>query len=63
MRKAMGYDTYRYDHPTQEVAYLYKGEENVKDLPMYKGRYLVEINRERPSWFSKDLLKKVKGET
>ncbi|XP_045210333.2 39S ribosomal protein L32, mitochondrial-like [Mercenaria mercenaria] len=63
MREAMDEDKYYYDHPRQEVTYLYKGEEDVKDIPMYKGRYLVEVDRERPSWFSKDLLKKVKGET
>lgn len=63
MREAMGEDKYYYDHPRQEVAYLYKGEEEMKDLPMYKGRYLVEIPRKRPNWFNQDLLKKVKGET
>lgn len=63
LKKSMGFDTFQYDQPRQEVAFLYQGEEHLKDQPMYKGRYLVEVKRERPNWFSRDLMKKVKGET
>ncbi|KAL4228479.1 54S ribosomal protein L32 [Mactra antiquata] len=59
MRGAMDQDDYYYNHPRQEVGYLYKGE-STNDIPMYKGRYLVEIDDERPDWFSFDKLKKDK---
>ena len=57
MRQAMGVDTYRYDHPRTEVAYVYEGEDKI--APMYKGKCLVEMKKKRPAWFPPHLMTKV----
>lgn len=62
MREAMGEDVYKYDHPRHEVGYLYKGEKP-EDFPQYRGRYLVQVPKERPGWFPKILTNKPKGQT
>ncbi|WAR04974.1 RM32-like protein [Mya arenaria] len=45
----------------KEVAFLFKNEDT-DDIPKYKGRYLVEVQKDRPEWFPLQLMKKYKGE-
>ncbi len=59
MREAMSEEDRLYNAPKSEVTYLYKGEED--DRPKYKGKYIVEMDREKPEWFSKSLLTKGHG--
>ena len=59
MKEKMGVDKYYYDHPRQEVVYCYEGEEDQKDAQ--KGKYIVEMEKPRPQWFSKNLLTKAHG--
>lgn len=35
---------------------LYKGESNDKLTKFWEGKRIVEMEKERPSWFSKNLL-------
>lgn len=60
LRESMNQDEYRYNHPQKEVSYVYKDDD--KYHPSYNGRYLVEIEENRPSWFPNVLTKKHKGE-
>ncbi|KAH3700987.1 hypothetical protein DPMN_075970 [Dreissena polymorpha] len=45
-----------------EVAFLYRGE-NKNDVKDHKKKYFVEVDRERPEWFAKELMVKYKGES
>lgn len=57
MRAAMNKDDRDYNAPHTEVVYVYKGEEE-RDREMLKGKYVVEVDKPRPEWFSKFLLTK-----
>ncbi len=59
MREAISEEDRLYNAPKSEVAYVYKGEED--DRPKYKGKYIVEMDREKAEWFSKSLLTKCPG--
>ncbi|XP_050407595.1 39S ribosomal protein L32, mitochondrial [Patella vulgata] len=56
MQKAMGLDALKYDAPRSEVVFLYDGEE--QERPKYNGKYIVEMKKQRPEWFSKNLMTK-----
>ena len=47
-------DELNYNHPAQEISYVYRDDPPVSD----SNRRLVEIPRTRPSWFSKNLIPK-----
>ncbi len=48
-------DEFNYNHPQQEIMYVYKNEEKISD----EKKRIVEIPRERPTWFSKNLIPKI----
>lgn len=48
-------DEFLYNHPQQEVVYVYQNEK----VPNNENKQIVEIPRERPSWFSKNLIPKI----
>jgi large subunit ribosomal protein L32 len=48
-------DEFNYNHPQQEIIYVYKNDEIVSD----DKKRIVEIQRERPTWFSKNLIPKI----
>ncbi|XP_069681824.1 large ribosomal subunit protein bL32m [Periplaneta americana] len=41
-----------------EVVVLYQGEKEKQPAEVWKGKRIVEMKKERPSWFSKNLLQK-----
>ena len=48
-------DEFHYNHPQQEIVYVYKNDEQIHDST----KRIVEIQRERPTWFSKNLIPKI----
>ncbi|XP_050420000.1 39S ribosomal protein L32, mitochondrial [Adelges cooleyi] len=42
----------------QEVIVLYKGERTKQAEEFWKGKRIIELKREKPSWFSKNLLQR-----
>lgn len=52
-------DSFKYEYPSSEVAFLYKGEEGAKENLERQNKVVVEVPKERPSWFSNNLLSKV----
>ncbi|UJR20549.1 hypothetical protein I4U23_023676 [Adineta vaga] len=48
-------DEWKYNHPQQEIVYVYKNEQMKTD----ENKRIVEVPRERPSWFSKNLIPKM----
>ncbi|XP_049842546.1 39S ribosomal protein L32, mitochondrial [Schistocerca gregaria] len=42
----------------QEVVVVYEGEKQEQSDEFWKGKRIVEMKRERPSWFSKNLLQR-----
>lgn len=48
-------DEFNYNHPQQEIVYVYKNENSITD----QTKRIVEIPRERPTWFSKNLIPKI----
>lgn len=42
----------------KEVVVLYDGEKQQQPSEFWEGKRIVEINKQRPSWFSKNLLQK-----
>ena len=48
-------DEFHHNHPQEEVVYVYKNDPPISDGK----KRLVEIPRERPSWFSKNLIPKM----
>lgn len=46
----------------EEVIVLYKGEKEEKPQEFWKGKRIVELERERPLWFSKNLLQQSTAE-
>nr|XP_018914969.1 PREDICTED: 39S ribosomal protein L32, mitochondrial [Bemisia tabaci] len=42
----------------QEVIVLYKGEKEQQPSEYWQGKRIVEIDKERPAWFSKNLMEK-----
>ena len=59
MRATMNKNDRDYNAPHTEVVYVYQGEE--KDTELLKGKYVVEVDKPRPEWFSKFLLTKALG--
>ena len=57
MRAAMDENDRLLYAPQKEVVFLYEGEEKEQ----HNGKYIVEIKRGRPEWFSKNLLTKGQG--
>ncbi|CAF1057541.1 unnamed protein product [Adineta steineri] len=49
-------DEFNYNHPQQEVVYVYNNDNKLTDD---KTKRIVEIPRERPTWFSKNLIPKI----
>ena len=48
-------DEFQYNQTTQEIVYVYKNDPPIND----SNKRIVEIPRERPSWFSKNLIPKI----
>lgn len=48
-------DEFNYNSPQQEIIYVYKNDEIISD----NTKRIVEIPRERPTWFSKNLIPKI----
>ena len=48
-------DEFNHDHPQQEIVYVYKNDQKNSDPT----KRIVEIPRERPTWFSKNLIPKI----
>jgi large subunit ribosomal protein L32 len=48
-------DEFNYNYPQQEIVYTYKNDEKLFD----NTKRIVEIPRERPTWFSKNLIPKI----
>nr|AGM32493.1 39S ribosomal protein L32-like protein [Coptotermes formosanus] len=46
----------------QEVVVLYEGEKTEQPAEFWKGKRIIEMKKERPSWFSKNLLEKSTAE-
>nr|CAD7267479.1 unnamed protein product [Timema shepardi]CAD7578669.1 unnamed protein product [Timema californicum] len=42
----------------QEVVVLYEGEKEAQIAEFWQGKRIVEMNKPRPTWFSKNLLQK-----
>lgn len=40
----------------KEVVVVYEGEKDSKPSEFFEGKRIVEMKKERPSWFSKNLL-------
>lgn len=40
----------------QEVVVVYEGEKNEKPSEFWNGKRIVEMQKSRPNWFSKNLL-------
>lgn len=49
-------DEFRYNYPPEEIVYVYKNDPPVSPEP---NKRIVEMPRERPSWFSKNLIPKI----
>ena len=56
MRMTMNKDDRDYNAPLTEVTYIYKGEERNDET--HGTKYIVEVDKTRPEWFSKFLLTK-----
>ena len=56
MQEAMG-DNLEFHVPYSEVAVVYEGED--KNNPNLKDKFVVEMKKPRPQWFSKHLMSKV----
>jgi large subunit ribosomal protein L32 len=48
-------DEFNYNYPQEEIVYVYKNDEQIVD----QTKRLVEIPRERPTWFTKNLIPKI----
>lgn len=59
MQAKMDPEVRLYNTPRTEVVYVYKGEEDSKN--MFDGKYIVEMDKPRPEWFPKNLLTKGHG--
>lgn len=59
MQAKMDPEVRLYSTPRTEVVYVYKGEEDSKN--MFEGKYIVEMDKPRPEWFPKNLLTKGHG--
>lgn len=44
-------DEWNYNHPSKEIVFAYRGDE----MPPSENKKVVEIDRERPNWFSTNL--------
>jgi len=56
MKDAFGdKDEFNYNHPQQEIVYVYQNESR----PDTDTKRIVEIPRERPTWFSKNLIPRI----
>ena len=52
-------DKFKYEYPSNEIAFLYEGEEGVKESLEKENKVVIEVPKERPSWFNNNLLSKV----
>jgi large subunit ribosomal protein L32 len=48
-------DEFNYNHPQQEISYVYKNDQTSDD----NTKRIIEMPRERPTWFSKNLIPKI----
>ena len=56
MRSTMDEDDRLYNAPKTEVVYLY--EDEVDQRPLHAGKYVVEMEKKRPTWWAANLLTK-----
>ena len=49
-------DEFHYNYPSQEIVYVYQNDQPLADET---NKRIVEIPRERPNWFSKNLIPKI----
>ena len=50
-----------YNTPRSEVAFVYQDENENRE--QHKGKYIVEMDRSRPSWWPKNMLTKKAGQS
>ena len=55
MQEELG-EAMQYTADQKEVVFLYEGEERKR--PRHDGKYIVEMKKQRPAWFAKNLLQK-----
>ena len=55
MKEALG-EAMQYTADQKEVVFLYEGEE--AEQAKHDEKHMVEMKKERPTWFSKNLLQK-----
>ena len=55
MKEALG-EAMQYTADQKEVVFLYESEE--AEQAKHDGKHMVEMKKERPTWFSKNLLQK-----
>ena len=55
MREAMGENALKHNTPHSEIAFVYK--EEISDFKN-NGKHVVEMNKERPTWWPNNLLSK-----
>ena len=55
MQEELG-EAMQYTADQKEVVFLYEGEESKR--PKHDGKYIVEMKKQRPAWFAKNLLQK-----
>ena len=57
MREELG-EAMQYTADQKEVVFLYQGEESQAAPLQEQGKHVVHMKKERPSWFSSELLKR-----
>ena len=60
MKAAMGLDKFNYYHPDKEVVYVYEDDE--KEAQRFGDKLIVEINDQRPKWWTKTMLSKTRAD-
>ena len=53
----MNKDEIRFNHPQKEIVFVYKGEDGLKET-LQENKKIVEVPKERPSWFNNNLFAK-----
>ena len=56
MKRSMGLDRFNYYHPDKEVVYLYEDDE--REARRFGDKVVVEVNDQRPKWWTKSMLSK-----
>ncbi|CAH1774729.1 unnamed protein product [Owenia fusiformis] len=59
MKEKMGLDL-EHNHPRAEVLYVYENEDQLKDKAKQDNKFIVEMEKPRPSWFPSKLLTKAR---